>query len=125
METRTAIGTNLVVGFALGLAGFAAHAARLEVDWPVLGAGLAGVVPGAWAGARLAGVPASSSCGVRSASRSSPWPRRSRSRSRSARHVPSAALSKRGRGARSRWQPPRRGRSAKAAAACELAARAV
>lgn len=54
METRTAIGTNLVVGFALGLAGFAAHAARLEVDWPVLGAGLVGALPGAWAGARLA-----------------------------------------------------------------------
>ena len=55
METRLAIGTNLVVGFALGLAGFAAHAARLEVDWPVLGAGLAGALPGAWLGARLAG----------------------------------------------------------------------
>jgi uncharacterized membrane protein YfcA len=54
METRRAIGTNLVVGFALGVAGFAAHAARLEVDWPVLGAGLAGALPGAWFGARLA-----------------------------------------------------------------------
>jgi uncharacterized protein len=54
METRLAIGTNLVVGFALGLAGFAAHAARLEVDWPVLGAGLVGALPGAWLGARLA-----------------------------------------------------------------------
>ena len=55
METRLAIGTNLVVGFALGLAGFAAHAARLEVDWPVLAAGLVGALPGAWLGARLAG----------------------------------------------------------------------
>ena len=55
MNTRRAIGTNLVVGFALGVAGFAAHAARLEVDWPVLGAGLAGALPGAWFGARLAG----------------------------------------------------------------------
>jgi uncharacterized protein len=54
METRRAIGTNLVVGFALGVAGFAAHAARLEVDWPVLGAGLVGALPGAWFGARLA-----------------------------------------------------------------------
>ena len=44
----------IVVGFALGLAGFAAHAARLEVDWAVLGAGLAGALPGAWFGARLA-----------------------------------------------------------------------
>src|SRR5207247_4623112 len=56
MDTRRAIGTNLVVGFALGVAGFAAHAARLEVDWPVLGAGLAGALPGAWAGARIAGL---------------------------------------------------------------------
>jgi uncharacterized protein len=55
MDTRRAIGTNLAVGFALGLAGFAAHAARLEVDWPVLAAGLAGALPGAWAGARIAG----------------------------------------------------------------------
>ena len=54
METRRAIGTNLVVGFALGVAGFAAHAARLEVDWPVLAAGLAGALPGAWFGARIA-----------------------------------------------------------------------
>jgi uncharacterized protein len=55
MDTRRAIGTNLVVGLALGLAGFAAHAARLEVDWLVLAAGLAGAIPGAWAGARIAG----------------------------------------------------------------------
>jgi uncharacterized membrane protein YfcA len=55
MDTRRAIGTNLVVGFALGLAGFAAHAARLEVDWAVLGAGLVGALPGAWVGARIAG----------------------------------------------------------------------
>jgi uncharacterized membrane protein YfcA len=54
MDTRRAIGTNLVVGFALGVAGFAAHAARLEVDWPVLGAGLVGALPGAWFGARIA-----------------------------------------------------------------------
>ena len=54
MDTRRAIGTNLVVGFALGVAGFAAHAARLEVDWAVLGAGLAGALPGAWFGARIA-----------------------------------------------------------------------
>jgi uncharacterized protein len=55
MPARTAIGTNLVVGFVLGLAGFAAHAARVEVDWPVLAAGLLGALPGAWVGARLAG----------------------------------------------------------------------
>jgi uncharacterized protein len=56
MDTRRAIGTNLVVGFALGLAGFAAHVVRLEVDWPVLAAGLAGALPGAWVGARIAGL---------------------------------------------------------------------
>jgi uncharacterized protein len=51
-----AIGTNLVVGFALGLFAFAAHAARLEVEWELLAAGLAGALPGAWLGARLTGV---------------------------------------------------------------------
>jgi uncharacterized membrane protein YfcA len=53
---REAIGTNLVVGFALGVFAFAAHAARLEVDWNLLGAGLAGALPGAWVGARLTGL---------------------------------------------------------------------
>jgi uncharacterized membrane protein YfcA len=55
LDARRAVGTNLVVGFLLGLFGFAAHAARLEVDWPLLGAGLAGALPGAWLGARLTG----------------------------------------------------------------------
>ena len=50
-----AVGTNLVVGFFLGLAGFLGHAIRLEVDWPVLGVSLAAAVPGAWLGARLTG----------------------------------------------------------------------
>lgn len=53
---RQAVGTNLVVGFALGLFAFAAHAARLEVEWDLLGAGLAGALPGAWLGARLTAV---------------------------------------------------------------------
>jgi uncharacterized membrane protein YfcA len=52
---RDAIGTNLVVGAALGLFAFAAHAARVEVEWSLLGAGLAGALPGAWLGARLSG----------------------------------------------------------------------
>ena len=55
LTARKAAGTNLVVGFLLGAFGFAAHAARLEVNWPVLGAGLAGAVPGGWLGARATG----------------------------------------------------------------------
>ena len=55
MTIRRAVGTNLVVGFVLGIFGFAAHAARLEVEWAALGAGLAGALPGAWLGARLTG----------------------------------------------------------------------
>ncbi len=49
------VGTNLVCGFFLGLAGFAAHAARLEVEWGILGAGLAGALPGGWLGAKVTG----------------------------------------------------------------------
>jgi uncharacterized membrane protein YfcA len=41
--------------FFLGLAGFAGHAVRLEVDWPVLAVSVAAAVPGAWLGARLTG----------------------------------------------------------------------
>jgi uncharacterized protein len=55
LDARRAVGTNLVVGFLLGLAGFAAHAARLEVEWGILAAGLAGAIPGAWLGARITG----------------------------------------------------------------------
>ncbi len=55
LPAAKAVGTNLVVGFLLGAAGFAAHAARLDVEWGLLGAGLAGALPGAWLGARLTG----------------------------------------------------------------------
>ena len=55
LDAQRAVGTNLVVGFLLGLAGFAAHALRLEVEWGLLAAGLAGALPGAWLGARLTG----------------------------------------------------------------------
>jgi len=55
LSARTAVGTNLVVGFFLGLAGFVAHAFRLEVEWDLLAVGLAGALPGAWLGARLTG----------------------------------------------------------------------
>jgi uncharacterized protein len=55
LDVRRAAGTNLVVGFLLGLAGFATHAAKLNVEWGVLGAGLAGAIPGGWLGAKLTG----------------------------------------------------------------------
>ncbi len=46
LTAHKAVGTNLVVGFALGVAGFAAHAAKLEVEWDLLAVGLAGALPG-------------------------------------------------------------------------------
>lgn len=55
LPAARAVGTNLVVGFVLGLAGFAAHAARLDVEWGLLAAGLAGALPGGWLGARVTG----------------------------------------------------------------------
>ena len=55
LTAHRAVGTNLVVGFLLGVAGFAAHAARLEVEWTLLAFGLAGALPGAWLGARVTG----------------------------------------------------------------------
>lgn len=56
LDVRRAAGTNLLVGALLGAAGFATHAAGLDVDWPLLAAGLAGAVPGGWLGARWTGV---------------------------------------------------------------------
>jgi uncharacterized protein len=55
LTAHRAVGTNLVVGFALGLAGFVAHASRLEVEWDLLAAGLVGALPGAWLGAKATG----------------------------------------------------------------------
>ena len=55
LTAHRAVGTNLVVGFLLGVAGFGAHAAQLEVEWDLLAAGLAGALPGAWLGARVTG----------------------------------------------------------------------
>jgi uncharacterized membrane protein YfcA len=56
LDVRRAAGTNLVVGFLLGLAGFAAHAAGGEgVDWGFLVVGLAGGLPGGWLGAKATG----------------------------------------------------------------------
>jgi uncharacterized protein len=56
LPAARAVGTNLVVGFLLGVAGFAAHAAQLNVEWDLLGAGMAGALPGAWLGAHLTGL---------------------------------------------------------------------
>jgi uncharacterized membrane protein YfcA len=55
LPAHTAVGTNLVVGFFLGAAGFAAHLVRSEVEWDVLAVSLVGTVPGAWLGARSTG----------------------------------------------------------------------
>ena len=55
LDMRAAAGTNLVIGFMLGLAAFVTHVATLDVDWPLLGVGLAGAIPGAWLGARMTG----------------------------------------------------------------------
>ncbi len=55
LDVRRAAGTNLVVGFLLGAAGFATYAAGTGVDWDVLAVGLAGAIPGGWLGARATG----------------------------------------------------------------------
>jgi uncharacterized membrane protein YfcA len=49
-----AVGTNLTVGFLVGIAGVVGHLPE-GVDWDVLGAGAAASVPGALIGARLTG----------------------------------------------------------------------
>jgi uncharacterized protein len=55
MDVKRAAGTNLVVGFLLGVAGFAAHAGAVGVEWELLVAGLAGAIPGGWFGAKATG----------------------------------------------------------------------
>jgi uncharacterized membrane protein YfcA len=52
---KRAAGTNLVVGFLLGIAGFAAHAGATGIDGATLTAGLAGALPGGWLGAKATG----------------------------------------------------------------------
>jgi uncharacterized membrane protein YfcA len=49
------VGTNLLVGFFLGVFGFLGHAVRGEVEWAILGVGLAGAIPGGWLGAQATG----------------------------------------------------------------------
>ena len=55
LPAHTAVGTNLIVGFFLGVAGFLGHLVSLEVEWLVLAVSLAGAVPGGWLGARATG----------------------------------------------------------------------
>jgi uncharacterized protein len=53
-DTFRAVGTNVAVGFCLGVAGVLGHLAG-GVDWTLLGIGSAASVPGALLGARLTG----------------------------------------------------------------------
>ena len=53
-DTFRAVGTNVAVGFCLGVAGLLGHLAG-GVDWTLLGVGSAASVPGALLGARLTG----------------------------------------------------------------------
>jgi hypothetical protein len=55
LDPHRAVGTNLFVGFFLGVFGFVGHVLRLEVDWALLGLCVAATVPAAWIGARLTG----------------------------------------------------------------------
>lgn len=55
LDVRRAAGTNLIVGFFLGVAGFATYATAAGVDWDILAAGLVGALPGGWLGARATG----------------------------------------------------------------------
>jgi hypothetical protein len=50
-----AVGTNLVVGVCVGVAGALAHLASSEIDWGVAAVGAAASIPGALLGARLTG----------------------------------------------------------------------
>ena len=55
LSAARAVGTNLVVGFFLGVFGFFCHAVRGEVEWSLLAAGLVGAIPGGWLGAQATG----------------------------------------------------------------------
>jgi uncharacterized membrane protein YfcA len=55
IEPRIAAGTNLFIGFWLGLAGFVGHGLRGEVDVPLLIAMAVTAMVGSWYGARLTG----------------------------------------------------------------------
>jgi uncharacterized protein len=53
LSAKRAVGTNLVIGFALGAVALATHALLGNVEWDLLGVGIAGALPGGWFGARL------------------------------------------------------------------------
>ena len=55
LSARRAVGTNLVIGFALGAVALVTHALVGNVEWDVLAAGIAGALPGGWFGARVTG----------------------------------------------------------------------
>jgi len=55
MTAAKAVGTNLVIGFAVGAVGLAAHAARLEVEWELLAVCAPAAVVGGWLGAHVTG----------------------------------------------------------------------
>lgn len=55
LSAKRAVGTNLVIGFALGAVALATHALLGNVEWGLLGVGIAGALPGGWLGARLTG----------------------------------------------------------------------
>ncbi len=54
-DPHTAVGTNMVVGVAVGIAGFVGHLAGDGPDWALLAVAAATSVPGALIGARLTG----------------------------------------------------------------------
>jgi uncharacterized membrane protein YfcA len=51
-----AVGTNLLVGVCVGVAGALAHLATSEIDWQLVAVGAAASVPGALLGSRLTGL---------------------------------------------------------------------
>jgi len=55
LTPHRAVGTNLVVGFFLGVSGFLGHLVKGEVEWAILGVSVAAAIPGAFLGARLTG----------------------------------------------------------------------
>ncbi|MDQ6915737.1 MAG: sulfite exporter TauE/SafE family protein [Actinomycetota bacterium] len=50
-----AVGTNVTVGFCVGVAGVVGHLPSAAPDWPLLGVGAAASIPGALLGSRLTG----------------------------------------------------------------------
>ena len=55
MDLRVVAGTNLLIGFLLGVTGWIAHASLGEVDYPILALMGAGAIAGSHYGAKLTG----------------------------------------------------------------------